>query len=100
MAHVAVYTMVLGGDAPGYDLARFDHGLKSCCALHKCDNQPRRDQSVYASKGEAEIQTAHDALRSELVLFAGHCSFPMLCLPVDITRETRIRSGGKQQKRT
>jgi hypothetical protein len=59
------------GDAPAYDRARFGDGLKGCCALHKRDNQPRRDQGVYASKGDAEIQTAHDVLILELVLFAG-----------------------------
>jgi len=70
-------------------------------ALHKRDNHPRRDQGVYASKGDAEIQTAHDVLILELVLFAGYRSFPMLfvCL-VRLTRETGIRSGGKVQKWT
>lgn len=77
-----MYTMILGADAPAYDRARFGDGLKGRCALHKRDNQPRRDQGVYASKGDAEIQTAHDVLRLELVLFAGYRSFPMLfCLP-------------------
>ena len=87
------------GDAPAYDRARFGDGLKGCCALHKRDNHPRRDQGVYASKGDAEIQTAHDVLILELVLFAGYRSFPMLfvCL-VRLTRETGIRSGGKVQK--
>jgi hypothetical protein len=76
MTHVAMYTMILGGDAPAYDRARFGDGLKGCCALHKRDNQPRRDQGVYASKGDAKIQTAHDVLRLELELFAGAPQFP------------------------
>ena len=31
--------------------------------LHKRDNQPHRDQGLDASHGDAEIKTAHDALR-------------------------------------
>ena len=78
------------GDAPAYDRARFGDGLKGCCALHKRDNHPRRDQGVYASKGDAEIQTAHDVLILELVLFAGYCSFQMLfCLPCKTSRGRR-----------
>jgi hypothetical protein len=48
---------------------------------HKSDNQPHRDQGVYASNGDAEIKTGHDAL--PLDPFAGHCTSSCNC-PIQI----------------
>jgi hypothetical protein len=76
---------------------------------HKHDNEPHRDQRVYAGNGYAETNIGHDALGLELDLSDGHCTSPRNSNPIgsrgrrgivpgrmykSVLREIRSRRGG------
>jgi hypothetical protein len=77
--------------APGVETGEYP------APLHKGDNQPRCDQSLYACNRDPEIKTGHDVLRLELDP-AGRCTSSCKIPSEYITRKAGFRSGRNIKK--